>query len=76
MTEAARAAQYRRDQQAIEDARYAREKALHGDPAAKRALEAAWEPLTRWDGWDPNVRISEESAEERHRRLSARLGVD
>lgn len=76
MTEAERAAQYRRDQQAIQDARFAREKALHGDTDARLALATAWEPLARWDGWDPNVRVSEEAAEERHRRLSALLGVD
>lgn len=57
MSEQSRALEYRRQQQAREDNRLAREQALAGDPEAKAALDAATAPLLPWQGWDPERRI-------------------
>lgn len=56
-TEQERASQYRIDAQAREEARLAREKAMAGSSAEFAALKADWEPLMRWDGWDPIERV-------------------
>lgn len=53
----AQAREYRRQQQAREDNRLARELALAGDPSAVRRNEVAWDPLRRWQGWDPIRRV-------------------
>ena len=58
--EQAKAQQYRADQEAGARARQAREKALAGDATAAAALREAWEPLKRWDGWDPPATVATE----------------
>jgi len=63
VTEQARARQYRLDAQAREDNRLARERALSGSASAKAATLAAWEPLRRWEGWDPDVHVTEKEDE-------------
>lgn len=61
-TEQERALQYRLDAQAREDAKAAREKSMAGDPTATRELLAAWSPLRRWEGWDPEPKGSPDDA--------------
>jgi len=63
MTEEQKAAEYRRQQNAMERARLARYKALAGSKAAYAELLAKTEPLKRDEGWDPTVRLT--SDEER-----------
>ena len=62
MSEDEKAIEYRRQMQAREDNRLAREKALAGSKAALDALEEAWRPLRRSDGWDPEVRVEGDPA--------------
>lgn len=59
-SEQERALLYRTEAQAREDARLARERALAGNPSARQALDAEWEPLGPWAGWDPVVKVREE----------------
>lgn len=60
MSEQERAAEYRRMMQARQDNRFAAEKALAGDPAAAASVLAAWEPMRRWEGWDPVIRVHDD----------------
>lgn len=53
----AQALEYRRQQQAREDNRLVRERALAGDNAAVARVEAAWDPLRPWAGWDPERKV-------------------
>jgi hypothetical protein len=56
-SEEERAREYRRQMQARANNRLVRERAMAGDAAARAALETAWAPLRRWDGWDPISRV-------------------
>jgi len=58
-TEDERAAQYRRDQQAGENAAVIRWRALAGNKAAYKALLGKVRPLQRDAGWDPIERVRE-----------------
>lgn len=57
LSEEQRAFEYRRQQQAREDNRLARELRMRGSEVAAAAVRAAWEPLRRWRGWDPVRRV-------------------
>lgn len=58
MTEEERAALYRQQAQAREDAALARWKALAGSAARYRALYEATKALRRDEGWDPVERMA------------------
>lgn len=55
--EEARAQEYRRQQQAREDNRVLRERAMAGSPGALAGLRERTAGLLRWKGWDPIRRI-------------------
>lgn len=59
-TEQERALEYRRQQQAREENKLARERALVGNPNTRRQLQLAWDPIRRWRGWDPIRRVKGE----------------
>lgn len=60
--EEARAVAYRARIQGYETQRLARENSFLGSAAELADLKADWEPLLKWEGWDP-VRLVVEDDE-------------